>query len=210
MTQRVQLRHRLQLALTPSSSALAVLAALGAIGALTGCGSAAAPSAGHPAAPASSAPWAAPACSQSALRVTLDARAAGAAAGSYYVPLEFTNSSSRSCTLPGYPAVTFARGAAGAPIGAPAARQKPAQASGLLLAPDKVAHAWVEIADVSNYPTTQCKPVQAAGLRVSLASDAMPAFLARPSLACENPVSGSNTLAVFPMQPGQASRGAAP
>jgi hypothetical protein len=208
------------------AAALAVTAILAA-----GCGSAAAPS-GGPAAAASgtsptgtsptgastsipataggSKPATVAACATSELTVTLVSSAAGAAAGSSYVPLEFTNASGRSCTLAGYPAVAFASGTGGPQIGAAATAETSTHPATLVLAPGGVAHAWLQIVDVGNYPASTCKPVTASGLRVGFSGTATAAFLEHPFQACAKTVHGSDVLAVFPVQAGAPQRGTAP
>jgi hypothetical protein len=202
-----RLRRRLQGRAARGWARLAVVAWLAACGSAAPAGSGqAAPGAhasGRPASVVS-------ACAASALRVTIDSAAVGAAAGSSYVPLEFTNTSSRPCRLASYPAVAFAAGTAGRQIGRPGAAEKVTHASGLVLAAGKVAHAWVQVLDVANYPAGLCKPVQAGGLRVSFAGTNTAAFLAHPFQACAMAMHGSNVLAVFPVQAGQAKRGTVP
>jgi hypothetical protein len=201
-----------------ASMALAAAASLTACGTKPAPGSQAAPpsrTAGH-AAPgsgaSSQATQAIAACSTSELQITLDSAAAGAAAGSSYVPLDFTNASGGSCTLTGYPAVVFASGVGGPQIGAAAqvAVQQETRAATLVLAPGAVAHAWLQVLDVANYPASQCKPEQASGLRVGLTGTAVAAFVAHPFQACANVLPGSDVLAVFPLQSGRARRGTAP
>jgi hypothetical protein len=203
------------------AAALAVTAILAA-----GCGSAAAPSGGpdgaasgtSPAGAATSSPATAggskpatvAACATSELTVTLVSSAAGAAAGSSYVPLEFTNASGRSCTLAGYPAVAFASGTGGPQIGAAATAEASTHPAALVLAPGGVAHAWLQMVDVGNYPARTCKPVTASGLRVGFSGTATAAFLAHPFQACAKTVHGSDVLAVFPVQAGAPRRGTAP
>ena len=175
--------------------------------------SAAASTAATPATTTASPPSAAvsSACPASALKVSLNTTAAGVAGGSSLVPLEFENVSGSSCTLPEYPDVSFAAGSAGPDIGAPAARQHAAQASALVLAPGTVAHAWLQISAVANYPASSCKPVTAHGLRVSFASATAGTFVAKALQACSRTQPGSSTiLAVFPVQAGPARRGTAP
>jgi hypothetical protein len=150
------------------------------------------------------------ACAASALRVTIDSGAAGAAAGTSYLPIEFVNASSRSCRLTRYPAVAFATGAVGRQIGAVGAVERRTRARALVLAPGKVAHAWIQVLDVGNYPAGRCKPVQARGLRISFAGTDSAAFLAHPFLACASAMHGSVVLAVFPVQAGRAKRGTVP
>jgi Protein of unknown function (DUF4232) len=180
--------------------------------AVAGCGSTAAPG-GQAAPPArSSAAASVPvtACTTAGLQVTLDVAAAGVAAGSSYLPLEFTNTSSSACSLAGHPAVVFASGLAGPQIGTAAAAELTTHAATLVLAPGGVAHAWLQILDVANFPSGQCKQVQASGLRVSFSSTQTAAYLAHPFQACANALHGSDVLAVFPVQAGRARRGTAP
>ncbi len=205
--------------------AAASVAGIATVASLAGCGSTPAAASGQvaahahatgPAPPsgassrASASSPAVTACATSELQVTLDVSAAGVAAGSSYVPLEFTNASSSACTLAGYPAVAFASGVAGPQIGTAAAAEASMHPATVVLAPGGVAHAWLQILDVANYPSSQCKPVQASGLRVSFTSTQTAAFLAHPFPACANAMHGSDVLAVFPVQPGQAKRGTAP
>lgn len=184
-----------------------------AAAALAACGAAAAP-ASHPAGPAAgastSAGGTAAACLTSELKVTLDSSAAGAAAGSSYVPLEFTNESGRSCAVSGYPAVAFASAAGGPQIGTAATAEQNTHTAGVMLAPGAVAHAWLQIADVASFPASRCKPIQAGGLRVAVAGAQAAAFLPHSFQACADNMPGSTLLAVFPVQPGHAERGTAP
>jgi hypothetical protein len=198
-----------------SAAALAVAAAAAAAcGSLAPGGSAARPpSPGHASgrAAASSAPPASlAACVTADLKVTLDIKAAGAAAGSSYVPLEFINASGHPCTLSGNPAVTFAAGIGGPQIGTAATAEHDVSPATLTLAAGGIAHAWLQIVDVVNYPATKCKPVQAGGLRVALAAAQPAAFLPHSFQACANRMPGSTVLAVFPVQPGRARQGTAP
>lgn len=206
-------RTVLTAAVPPLAMALCALA-------LAGCGTRQAPAAAGPssAATASSpgatstgSATASSVCQSSALKVSLRTTAAGVAAGSSLVPLEIENVSASSCTLPEYPDVSFASGSAGPDIGAPASRQHASRASALVLAPGTVAHAWLQIADVANYPASSCKPVTAHGLRVRFGSAAPATYIARAVQACAGAQHGSNSvLAVFPVQAGPARRGTAP
>ena len=173
---------------------------------------ASAPPASVPAGPGTSTPPGATAsiCLTSELKVTLDSDAAGAAAGTSYVPLEFTNVSAGTCVLNGYPAVAFASGAGGPQIGTAATAAQAAHSAGITLGPGEIAHAWLQIADVTSYPAGKCKPVQASGLRVAPSGTQATAFLPHSFQACANSMPGSTMLAVFPVQPGQAQRGTAP
>lgn len=204
----------------PRAAAAAAASGLAAA-ALAGCGSAVAPggrsgAAGYPAGtgqpgsagtPAQAA--GPPACTPAGLRVRLDTAAAGAAAGTSYVPLEFTNTSPRACQLAGYPAVAFTSGARGHQIGVEAAVDRSAKVTAVLLAPGGTAHAWLGISSVASYPARQCRPVTAAGLRVVVPGAESSSFLADRVPACKNLVSGADILIVRPVQPGVARRGTA-
>ena len=137
-------------------------------------------------------------------------KAAGAAAGSSYVPLEFTNASGHACTLSGNPAVTFAAGIGGPSIGTAATAEPGVSPATVTLVPGGIAHAWLQIVAVVNYPASKCKPVQAGGLRVAVAAAQPAAFLPHSFPACANRMPGSTVLAVFPVQPGRARQGTAP
>lgn len=104
------------------------------------------------------------ACAAKALDVWLNTQG-GAAAGSTYYKLEFTNLSVRACTLRGYPGVS-AISATGRRLGSAAGRN-PAHASrSVILAAGGSALAVLEITDAHNFPPASCRLVTAAGLRV--------------------------------------------
>jgi Protein of unknown function (DUF4232) len=176
---------------------------------LAACGSAAAPKSA-PAEPGGHGSVGPAACTAGSLHVSLDASAAGVAAGSSYVPLDFTNAAKASCSLSGYPAVGFASSLAGPLIGTEGSAAKGVQSAPLVLAPGQVAHAWLQILDVANYPADECKLAQASGLRVGFGTTEAATFLAHPFQACASGTRGSDVLAVYPVQAGPAKRGTAP
>lgn len=120
------------------AAGLAVLAS--AVGLLAGCGSSSSPTVTVTVtAPASSAtatsraspsqtPQQGPSgCATTALTASLGP--GSGAAGSSYYPIEFTNASSTTCTLYGYPGVSFVT-ASGVQVGAAATRTRPTRGSG--------------------------------------------------------------------------------
>jgi Protein of unknown function (DUF4232) len=149
------------------------------------------------------------ACSAADLRIRLDTAAAGVAAGTEYVPLEFTNISSRSCALTGFPAVALTSGVTGQQIGTEAAVDKSVPATAVLLKPGGLAHAWIGIADVANLPAKSCRPVTAAGFRVVVPGSESVSYLAHRVPACKEPAQDGGILVVRPVQPGAARRGTA-
>jgi hypothetical protein len=148
-------------------------------------------------------------CAAAGLRVQLDTAVAGVAAGTYYVPLEFTNTSGQSCLLAGYPAVAFTSGAAGQQIGSEAAVDRSVPTTDVLLAPGATAHAWLQVLDAANYPAGKCHPVMAAGLRVVAPGSESASYLPHRVAACKSAISGSQLLVVHPVQRGEAQRGTA-
>lgn len=101
-------------------------------------------------------------CASSSLRVTAG-RGSGAA-GSVLVPLVFTNTGTRACTLHGFPGVSLVD-ASGGQIGAAATRTG-AGGGSVVLAPGHAAVAQVRVTRAQNYPQERCAPVAAQGLRV--------------------------------------------
>ena len=135
-----------------SKHVIATLAACAAAAALLACGPAR---------------WPAVAvCRAPGLLVRLDARAAGAADGSEYLPIDFTDNTAASCQLHGYPGVAFVTGVGGSRIGGAAARQVGLPVRRVVLAPGETAHAWLIVAAASNYPPRRCRPVSVGWLRV--------------------------------------------
>jgi hypothetical protein len=87
-----------------------------------------------------------------------------AAAGSVFYDLEFTNLSAHACTLNGFPFI-HAVGLAGGNLGRRAGFTS-ATPHTITLGVGHTAKALLQIVDVANFPASQCKPVDAAGLRV--------------------------------------------
>jgi Protein of unknown function (DUF4232) len=148
-------------------------------------------------------------CSASRLRVTLDVYAQGAAAGSSFVPLDFTNISGRACRLAGYPVVSFAAGASGHRVGTAAAPDRTVKIRSVALAPGATAHSWLHVVDALNFPPSKCHPVTAGGLRVNLPGQRGTSFVSHAFPACAASMHGSQILTVQPIQPGRARRGTA-
>ncbi|MCM3503909.1 DUF4232 domain-containing protein [Curtobacterium sp. ODYSSEY 48 V2] len=90
----------------------------------------------------------------------------GGAAGSTYVHLALRNTGSTTCTLQGWPGVSFVGGGSGEQIGAPATRDEASAHPTVTLAPGAVAVAPLRITQAENYPTATCDPVSADGFRV--------------------------------------------
>lgn len=104
------------------------------------------------------------ACATQGLRVALGS--ANGAAGSAYLPVQFTNVSGSTCTLYGYPGVSQVAGTPLAQVGAAATRSTAATPSLVTLAPGKTANALLRVVQALNYPTATCSPIPTTKLRI--------------------------------------------
>jgi len=136
-------------------------------------------SAGTPGAAATPGP-----CATAALRVTLGRE--GAATGHFYRALDFTNVSSASCTLYGYPGVSFVAAVGGKQIGAAASRS-PASKRPVVLAPGQQAHARLDLLDVLNFPPPECAASNAHWIKVSPPSQFSARYVAWTATVCSKP-----------------------
>jgi hypothetical protein len=161
----------------------------------------------------SSAPSAATAgCPSSGLKVVVNVSQAGAAAGSTYYPIKFTNTSGSTCTLFGYPGVSFASGPGGSRIGRAASRNPAGQPVTVTLANGASAHATVQIAEADNYPQSTCKPVTAHWLKVYPPNQTTPLWVNFTTQACSAmlPRSTGGQLSIYAMRHGPGKSGQAP
>jgi len=124
-------------------------------------------------------------------------------AGSIDQVIDFTNISNVTCTLYGYPGVSFgATRISGGQIGA-AAKESPATPRALvMLAPGAVANALLQIADPGNFPAAKCGQVTAHWLVIYPPTQTTPVYLSYTSPACSKPV---QILTVSVVQPGAGS-----
>jgi Protein of unknown function (DUF4232) len=106
-----------------------------------------------------------PACGSFGLVVWVTNSPGGAAAGTDYFDLEFTNLSGHTCTVTGYPGVS-AVNLAGQQVGSPAGRNAQHSAHPITLANGGSASVVLGIVDAGNFPPSRCHSVIAAGLRV--------------------------------------------
>jgi hypothetical protein len=143
-------------------------------------------------------------CATSALKASVNTAKPGAAAGSIYYPLDLTNISGSTCTVFGYPGVSFVTGPSGTLIGRAATRNPVKPATTVTLAPGQVAHATLQVAQAGNYDPAQCKPVTAHWLRIFPPDQTAPLFVSFTTKACSArlPHSVGSQLAVSVFQPG--------
>ena len=104
-------------------------------------------------------------CVTPRLVVSFAPNAGGAAAGSVFYELNFTNLSAHACTLAGYPGVS-AVDLGGRRLGSPAGRNPQVPLRVMTLRPEDAATAVLQISQAANFPPGACHRVMAAGLRV--------------------------------------------
>ena len=153
----------------------------------------------------------APRCTTARLAISLASAPQTLPAGTRY-PVEFTNTSTASCTLAGYPQVAAydSRDGALTPVGNAARQVESASAHRIVLRPGATAHSDVDLSGAS-LPARACKKVTATGLRVIAPGESTPRYLRHKVTACS--ARGSKApayLHVRPVQPGRSSRQAVP
>ena len=177
-----------------------------------GCGSSPAPAPTHTvtvtphtsastsAAPASTAPTtpSGPApCPTSSLALKLGL--AQGAAGSSYQAIDFTNTSSVTCSLSGYPGVSAGNGQPLTQVGLAAAETPTPPRELVTLAPGGVANALLRVVDAGNFPPAKCGMVPTKLLRIYPPNQTVPVYLHYSTQMCAKPV---QILTVSVVQPG--------
>jgi Protein of unknown function (DUF4232) len=141
-----------------------------------------------------------PGCPTSGLTVALGR--GSAAAGSAYYPIEFTNTSGSTCSLYGYPGISFVS-AAGQQVGA-AATEDPTYPRRLVtLAPGATAHATLRVVDALNYPAPACHPVTVNRLKIYPPNQTSFLYLNLTATGCS--IASVQILSVQTAQPGNGS-----
>lgn len=149
-------------------------------------------------------------CRTAALSVRLDIAQAGAAAGTEYYPIDFTNTSSAECRLAGFPGVSVVSAASenGRELGAAAQHDPGFSPVAVRVAPLGHAHAWLEVGTAGSYPAAACRPTAATWLRVYPPGGTTARYAPARFTACAAP--GATQLAVMPVRAGLGSRGSTP
>jgi Domain of unknown function (DUF4232) len=150
--------------------------------------------------PAPAGATAPPGCATSALTVAIGQE--NGAAGSIYYPLEFRNVSGASCTLFGYPGVSFATGIGGRQLGGAAVRNPAFAAQLVTLAPGATAHASLQVVVAQNYPASICDPVTAHWLRIFPPNQFAPLYLSFTAVTCTGRIPSGSTLGIYAVRPG--------
>ncbi|QWF80249.1 DUF4232 domain-containing protein [Amycolatopsis sp. CA-230715] len=125
----------------------------------------------------------------------------GAAAGTTYRPLLFTNVSDHDCTIQGFPGVSYVSGADGHQVGAAAYRDG-TKGPAIKLGKGQVASADIGFATVANYDEAICNPEPVRGLRVFPPQERDSLFIEAPGTGCANDKIPGNQLLVRTLQKG--------
>jgi hypothetical protein len=159
----------------PTSSASSVPSAT------TGTGDAPVPTAS--AAPSTSASPDVPRCHTAGLKAVIAPDEGGGAAGTEYESLVFTNTSTKTCTLYGYPGVSYVTGDQGNQVNDPFTRT-PGKRATARLAPKGQAHATLGIPNWQNFPAGDCKPAAVRGFRIYPPDETAALFVSQPQTVC--------------------------
>lgn len=123
------------------------------------------------------------------------------AAGTVFRPLRFTNTGGRTCTMQGFPGVSYVAGDDGHQVG-PAAFREGTKGAAVSLAPGETAFATVGFVQVGNFDPNVCKPTPVRGLRIYPPHETASLFLPMEGTGCAGTPPG-NQLTVRTVQKGQ-------
>ena len=119
------------------------------------------------------------------------------AAGTSYLPIVFTNTGSKPCTLYGFPGVSFLD-SSGKQIGAPAVHSG-GEEGVVTLAPNGTANSQLGLPDPGNFPSGGCNPTTAAKLQVYPPGDFGALTIADSATVC---TTDGGATSVTPVTPG--------
>lgn len=123
-------------------------------------------------------------CTTAELKITRGQ--SNGAAGTIYYNIDFTNTSSGSCFVQGYPGVSLvsASDGSGTQIGADAKRVSVTPSHQIVLAPGQTANAALGVAEAGNFPASSCNPVTAHWLKVFPPDQTVAAYVAFTTQTC--------------------------
>ena len=124
-------------------------------------------------------------------------------AGTIYQVIVLTNTSASSCTLYGYPGVSFVNGQGGSQVGAPATRNPAVKAASLTLAPGGKANALLAVHDAGAYP--DCRLTSVDWLRIYPPGDFGSLYVQYKAQTCANTAKSILTVTAVSQGAGSAS-----
>ncbi|OLF10415.1 DUF4232 domain-containing protein [Actinophytocola xanthii] len=104
-------------------------------------------------------------------------------AGRVYRQLRFTNVGGRTCTIQGFPGVSYVTGEDGQQVGQPAFREG-AKGQAISLKPGRTVFAPLGFVQVRNFDPAVCKPTPVRGLRVYPPHEYDSMFVPAPGTGC--------------------------
>lgn len=122
-------------------------------------------------------------CRTADLTVTDVPDPAGGAAGHHGEFLVFENKTGKTCTLYGYPGVSWVAGDQGTQVNAPFERTGGDRKT-IRLAPGGKAHATLLVANYQNVGPSACKPEKVRGYRVYPPEETAAVFVEAPQTVC--------------------------
>ncbi|MBB4684171.1 DUF4232 domain-containing protein [Amycolatopsis jiangsuensis] len=137
-------------------------------------------------------------CRTADLRVSLNKSAGDADMQGSHLPLVFTNTGSRSCTLQSAPGVSYVTGGSGQQVGVPATRRTGGPV--VTIAPGSSASAALFLSSAPH--KSDCAQVQARGLRIYPPGNTAAAFIPMQDTTCSD---GGPYLRVGSVHPGSAT-----
>ncbi len=149
------------------------------------------------------------ACATGNLKASVVSSAGGAAAGSTYYPMNLTNAGTSSCSLFGYPGVSWVSGPSGSQIGQPATRNPVLTPATVVLAPGQTAHVTLQVVDAQNYDKSSCQPVTAHWLKIFPPGQFTALYVKFSALTCSAKLPGKlgSPLTVDAVKAGQGKAG---
>lgn len=116
------------------------------------------------------------------------------AAGTVFYPLILKNSGGSTCSMSGYPGVSFIAGSDNHPVGAAAAQESDTVGT-VVIDPGQATSANLGIANAGNFPE-DCNPAPVSGLQVTLPGQSDPVIVGHADTACAS--STYSTLRIGP------------
>ena len=143
-----------------------------------------------------------PRCHTADLKVT--SAYGDGATGHYSVNLRFTNRSAHTCTLYGYPGVSWVAGDKGTQVNDPFKRETATKKT-ITIKPGATAHSMLLEEQVAFFDAKTCKPVEVRGYRVYPPDETAAVFVSAPEKACSGKGTGVGEVYPVVTGPGQSA-----
>jgi hypothetical protein len=150
-----------------------------------------------------------PSCATAGLRGTFGA--ATGATGTFFYPIQLTNTARSACTLFGYPGVFVVTGPSGSRVGPAATRISTFSPQLVTLAAGGTAHATLQMPNPAQFDPSVCLPKTVHWLRVYPPGRFSPLYVSVPSATnpvqiCTGQIGSTIPLGIFVIMPGSTGR----